>query len=109
MTQTTDVWTGRGPPYVSQKLEDDMKLLYSTLQQYRSCKTGGSERDIMINIRLNGYRALGRNSDPTSFTVDNASAEFGVLFLDHPHVGNGYWQETCVQIRRTRPLGLPSV
>ncbi|KAK1243845.1 hypothetical protein MKX08_001983 [Trichoderma sp. CBMAI-0020] len=47
MIQTTDIWTGRGPSYVSQKLEDDMQLLYATLQQYRSCKVGGLERDIM--------------------------------------------------------------
>ncbi|EHK41814.1 hypothetical protein TRIATDRAFT_287239 [Trichoderma atroviride IMI 206040] len=109
VAQTCNTQTARGPPHVTQELDDDIQLLYSTLQQYQSCNTGGSERDIMINIRLNGYRALGKNSDPASFIVDNASAEFGVLFLDHPHVGNGYWQETCVQICHTRPPELPRV
>jgi hypothetical protein len=102
MIQTTNVWTDRGPPYVRQKLEDDMQLLYATLQQYRSCKAGGLEHDIMVNIRLNGYRTLGENNDSASITVDNATAEFGVLFLNHPHVGKGCWQETCVQICHTR-------
>lgn len=111
VAQTHSTRTTHGPPYSTQELEDDIKLLYSTLQQYQSCKTGGSESDITINIRLNGYRALGKDSGPASFIVDDAyaSAEFGVLFLDHPHVRNGYWQEACVQICHTRLPKLSSV
>ncbi|KAI1131558.1 subtilisin-like protein [Nemania abortiva] len=109
VAQTSTIWAARNPPHVSHELDDDIERLYNTLKQYCTCKTKGFYRDITINIRLNGYRALvGKDAD-TDFIVDDASAEFGVLFLDHPHSGAGYWQEARIQTCHTKSSKLPTI
>ncbi|KAI0543779.1 subtilisin-like protein [Xylaria curta] len=109
VTQTSAKWVSRGSPHVSHELDDDIELLYNALMQYRTCKTEGSHRDIIINIRLNGYRTILENGAPARFIVDNASAEFGVLFLDHPHARGGYWQEACIQTCHPRSSKIPTI
>lgn len=68
---------------------NDIKCLYSTLRHYRSCESDGSSSEIVTQIRLNGYKSL---------IVKGTTAEFGVLFFDHPHKGRCHWQEACIQI-----------
>ncbi|KAF5589875.1 serine threonine kinase, partial [Fusarium pseudocircinatum] len=81
-------------------LDEDIKRLYHTLLQYRLCEQEGSEQSITTHIRLNGYRSL---------LTDEATAEFGVLFFDHPHVGECHWQDVCIQIWQSRPPKPPKV
>ncbi|TRX88535.1 hypothetical protein FHL15_010574 [Xylaria flabelliformis] len=109
VTQTSTRCVSRGPPRMSHELDDDIERLYNALKQYRTCKTDGPHRDILINIRLNGYRTILENGTSAEFVVHNASAEFGVLFLDHPHAGGGYWQEACIQTCYTRSSELPNI
>ncbi|KAI0455204.1 hypothetical protein F5B21DRAFT_503506 [Xylaria acuta] len=84
VTQTSATWMNRGLPRVSHELDDDIERLCNTLKQHRTCTTGGPHRDIIINIRLDGYRTIVEKDAPAEFIVDNASAEFGVLFLEPP-------------------------
>ncbi len=83
---------------MSHEFDDDIEHLYNILRQYRSCERAESCGEIITNIRLNGYRTV---------LAGNASAEFGVLFLDHPHVREGHWQEACIQICHTRSSTVP--
>ncbi|KAF4448404.1 serine/threonine protein kinase [Fusarium austroafricanum] len=82
------------------ELDDDIKRLYWTLHQYRSCELEGSQLSIATHIRLNGYRSL---------VTDEATAEFGVLFFDHPHMGECHWQEACIQIWQPQPSNASKV
>ena len=82
------------------ELHEDFKSLYSALRKYRSCEREGSHGEIVTNIRLNGYRRV---------NADNATAEFGVLFFDHPHAGECHWQEACIQISHAKPSNVPKV
>ncbi|KAF5674770.1 serine threonine kinase [Fusarium circinatum] len=82
------------------ELDDAIKRLYRTLLQYRSCEQEGSQQIIAAHIRLNGYRSL---------VTDEATAEFGVLFFDHPHIGECHWQDVCIQIWQPQPLKAPKV
>ncbi|KAG5762508.1 hypothetical protein H9Q72_009387 [Fusarium xylarioides] len=82
------------------ELDDDIKRLYRTLLQYRSCEQEGSQQSIATHIRLNGYRSL---------VTDEATAEFGVLFFDHPHIGECHWQDVCIQIWQPQPQKAPRV
>ncbi|KAF5535804.1 serine threonine kinase [Fusarium mexicanum] len=82
------------------ELDNDIKRLYHTLLQYRLCEEEGSQQSIATHIRLSGYRSL---------LTDEATAEFGVLFFDHPHVGDCHWQEVCIQIWQPRPPMGPKV
>ncbi|KAG7438701.1 Intracellular serine protease [Fusarium oxysporum f. sp. raphani] len=82
------------------ELDDDIKRLYRTLLQYRSCEQEGSQQSIGTHIRLNGYRSL---------VTDEATAEFGVLFFDHPHIGECHWQDACIQIWHPQPSKAPKV
>ncbi|KAG4295227.1 extracellular alkaline serine protease [Fusarium proliferatum] len=81
-------------------LDDDIKHLCRTLLQYRLCEQEGSQQSIATHIRLNGYRSL---------LTDEATAEFGVLFFDHPHIGDCHWQDVCIQIWQPRPPKAPKV
>ncbi|KAM4055141.1 short chain dehydrogenase [Hirsutella rhossiliensis] len=76
------------------EMDDDIQHLHSTLLRYQKCRREGSHRSIITNIRLNGYRRLAAN---------DATAEFGVLFFDHPHTGECHWQEACIQICPRQP------
>lgn len=109
VAQISEASTTHGPPYMSPELDDDIKCLYKTLKKYRSCKLKESYHEIITNIRLNGYRTLVADSALAEFIVDNASAEFGVLFLDHPHEGKSYWQEACIQICHTKSADVPTL
>ncbi|CVL02617.1 uncharacterized protein FMAN_00120 [Fusarium mangiferae] len=85
---------------VSCELDDDIRCLHRTLLQYRSCEQEGSQQSIAAHIRLNGYRSL---------VTDDTTAEFGVLFFDHPHIGECHWQDVCIQIWQPRPSKAPKV
>lgn len=101
--QNSETSTTRIPLLIGHALDSDVKCLYDILNQYRLCKTKeppSHETEIQASIRLNGYRAL---------NAEDASAEFGVLFLDHPHGGNGYWQEANIQICHTKSSKVRSV
>ncbi|KAF4957460.1 hypothetical protein FGADI_3096 [Fusarium gaditjirri] len=82
------------------ELDDDIKRLYRALLQYRLCEQEGSQQSIGTHIRLNGYRSL---------VTDETTAEFGVLFFDHPHIGECHWQDACIQIWQPKPSKAPKV
>ncbi|KAK0753522.1 hypothetical protein B0T18DRAFT_424063 [Schizothecium vesticola] len=84
-------------PHKSHELDEDIESLFKVLNQYRLCQDDSSPGEIVANLRLNGYRTLAAGGASVEFMVENASAEFGVLFLDHPHENRGFWQEASIQ------------
>ncbi|KAK0375213.1 extracellular alkaline serine protease [Colletotrichum limetticola] len=95
--QISDASATSPAPHNRHELDDDIQYLYRILEKYRSCQIDSSPGDIVINLRLNGYRNLAASGASVEILVDNASAEFGVLLLDHPHENQGFWQEASIQ------------
>ncbi|KAK1528597.1 extracellular alkaline serine protease [Colletotrichum costaricense] len=95
--QVNDASVTSPAPHNSHELDDDIQYLYKILKQYRSCQNDQSPGDIVINLRLNGYRNLTASGASVEILAENASAEFGILLLDHPHKNQGFWQEASIQ------------
>lgn len=107
--QNNDASATSPAPHKSHELDEDIKSLYKILEQYRSCQNDPLPSEIVTNLRLNGYRNLAAGGAPDEFLVENASAEFGVLFLDHPHENGGFWQEASIQTCPTVPPSGPEI
>ncbi|KAL8364202.1 hypothetical protein RB601_009781 [Gaeumannomyces tritici] len=104
VAQNNDASATSPAPHKRHELDEEIKSLYKILQQYRSCQNGSSPGEIVTNLRLNGYRNIVAGGASVKFWVENASAEFGVLFLDHPHKYQSFWQEASIQTCPEAPL-----
>lgn len=109
MAQNNDASATSPVPHKSHELDEDIKSLDRILKLYRSCQNDSSPGEIVANLRLNGYRNLAAGGDSVEILVENASAEFGVLFLDHPHENQGFWQDASIQTCPTVPPSDPGV
>lgn len=111
VTQRGEPAAPQKPPHAGHELDEDIEHLLNTLRQYASCHADGVCSDIATNIRLNGYRTLraGAGAKHKDFILENASAEFGVLFLDHPHAIDGCWQEACIKICQPPSSNAPAM
>lgn len=85
-------------------LDDEISHLFRALQKYTRCNDDNKRGSVVTKVRLRGYGRLplvSPNHDLVprkDFALHDALAEFGVLFLDHPHVAGSRWQEARIQI-----------
>ncbi|KAK1706680.1 hypothetical protein BDP67DRAFT_582282 [Colletotrichum lupini] len=107
--QISDASATSPAPHNRHELDDDIQYLYRILEKYRSCQIDSSPGDIVINLRLNGYRNLAASGASVEILAENASAEFGVLLLDHPHKDQGFWQEASIQTVSPSGPGAPTI
>lgn len=85
-------------------LDDEIAHLFHALQKYTRCSGDSDRGSVVTKVRLRGYGRLplvSPNHDLAprkDFALPDALAEFGVVFLDHPHVAGSRWQEARIQI-----------
>ncbi|KAH6887070.1 hypothetical protein B0T10DRAFT_549926 [Thelonectria olida] len=72
---------------LDEDIRDETETLLGVLRAYRSCNRTGSLGNITAKIRISGCAR-----------TPNSSAEFGILFLGHPHAQNCRWKEACIRI-----------